>query len=75
MQSTVSCLRRGTSILPRRNIIVPYVGKHKKDGNTLADVSPNVMFCLGQDLQTIDGPILMNFVDSLLQDETVSVTA
>ena len=57
------------------DFILLYVGKHKMDGNTLANASPNVMFCLGQDLQTLDGPILMNFVDSLLPDETVSVTA
>ena len=69
MQNTVSCLRSGTSTLPRRNFIVLYGGKHKMDGNTYADASPNVMFGLRQDLQTIDGPTLMNFVDSLLPDE------
>ena len=57
------------------DFILLYVGNHKMNGNTYADVPPNVTFCLGQDLQTLYGPILLNFVDSLLPDETVSVTA
>ena len=51
------------------DFILLYVGNHKMNGNTYADISPNVMFCLGQDLQTLYGPILMNFVDSFLPDE------
>ena len=55
--------------------ILLYVGEHKTNDNTPSDAPPNVMFCLGQDLQKLYGPTLMNFVDSLHPDEAVSVAA
>ena len=46
------------------DFILLYIGKHKINKNTLIDAPPNVIFCLGQELQTLYGPTLMNFVDS-----------
>ena len=46
------------------DFILLYVGNYKTNENTLTDAPPNVMFCFGQDLQTLYGPTLMNFVDS-----------
>ena len=59
--------------LLENDFILLYVGQDKTNENMLADSPPNVMFCFGQDLQKLYGPTLMNFVDCLLPDETVSV--
>ena len=45
------------------DFILLYVGIQKTNDNTLRDAPPNVMFCLGQNLQNLYGPTLMNFVD------------
>ena len=58
--------------LLENDLILLYVGEQKTNADTLVDAPPNVMFCLGQDLQTLYGPTLMNFVDSLVPDETLS---
>ena len=59
--------------LLKNDFILLYVGQDKTNENMLADSPSNVMFCFGQHLQNLYGPTLMNFVDCLLPDETVSV--
>ena len=62
----ISQIRKWFTLKPKpleSDFILLYVGKHKTNKDTLIDAPPNVMFCLGQDLQTLYGPTLMNFVD------------